>query len=138
MRWTVLSGGAAWLAAAGLLAACAGSMGGSTEQRVAMAPISFNEIAGWGDDKHGEALVAFRRSCPKLVTSPDTKIATDGGTKTITAAAWKQICDAASMVKDGDHRAARAFFEGHFRPLQVQASSTFYGYFEPDSRGTKA
>ena len=50
-----------------------------------MAPISFNEIAGWADDKHGEALVAFRRSCPKLMTGPDTKIATDGGAKTITA-----------------------------------------------------
>ena len=60
-------------------------MGGSTEQRVAMAPISFNEIAGWTDDKHGEALAAFRRSCPKLTRGPDTKIATDGGSKTITA-----------------------------------------------------
>jgi membrane-bound lytic murein transglycosylase A len=46
MRWTVLSGGAAWVAAAGLLAACAGVVGGPTEQRVAMAPISFNDIAG--------------------------------------------------------------------------------------------
>ena len=49
-----------------------------------MAPISFNEIAGWADDKQGEALAAFRRSCPKLIAGPDTKIATDGGTKTIT------------------------------------------------------
>ena len=62
MRWTVLSGGAAWLAAAGLLAACAGVAGGPTEQRVAMAPISFNEIAGWGEDKQSEALAAFRRA----------------------------------------------------------------------------
>src|SRR5882757_1484089 len=138
MRWTVLSGGAAWLAAAGVLAACAGSMGGSTEQRVAMAPTSFNEIAGWADDKHGEALVAFRRSCPKLVASPDTKIATDGGTKTITAAEWKQICDAAGTVKVGDDRAARAFFEGNFRPLLVQAPGRFTGYFEPEMRGSKA
>ena len=102
MRWTVLSGGMAWLAAAGLVAACSGSMGGSGEPRVAMAPTSFNEIAGWADDKHGEALVAFRRSCPKLVAGPDTKIATDGGSKTITAAEWKQICDAAGAVKVGD------------------------------------
>ena len=76
MRWTVLSGVAAWLAAAGLLAACADGTGPANEQRVAMAPISFNEIAGWADDKHAEALVSFRRSCPKLTTGPDTKIAT--------------------------------------------------------------
>ena len=138
MRWTVLSGGAAWLAAAGLLAACAGSTGGSTEQRVAMAPISFNEIAGWGEDKHGETLAAFRRSCPKLVAGPDTKIATDGGTKTITGAEWKRICDSAGTVKAGDDRAARGFFEENFRPLVVQAPGKFTGYFEPEMRGSRA
>jgi len=138
MRWTVLSGGAAWLAAAGLLAACAGSVGGSTEQRVAMAPISFNEIAGWAEDKHGEALVAFRRSCPKLTSGPDTRIATDGGAKTITAAEWKRICDSAGAVKAGDDRAARTFFEENFRPLVVQAPGKFTGYFEPEMRGSRA
>ena len=137
MRWTVLSGGAAWVAAAGLLAACAGGMGGPTEQRVAMAPISFNEIAGWGEDKQSEALAAFRRSCPKLVAGPDTKIATDGGTKTITPAEWKQICDSAGAVKAGDDRAARTFFEENFRPLVVQAPGKFTGYFEPEMRGSR-
>ncbi len=138
MRWTVLSGGAAWLAAAGLLAACAGSSGGPTEQRVAMTPISFNEIAGWGEDKHGEALSAFRRSCSKLTAGPDTKIATDGGTKTITAAEWKRICESASAVKAGDERGARAFFEENFRPLVVKAPGKFTGYFEPEMRGSRA
>ncbi|MBV8391575.1 MAG: hypothetical protein JOY81_00185, partial [Alphaproteobacteria bacterium] len=91
MRWTVLSGGAALLAVAGLLSACAAT-GGSSVPRVSMAPISFNEIAGWSDDNQAEALASFRRSCPKLVSSPDTKIVTDGGEKTIAAAEWKQIC----------------------------------------------
>ena len=97
----VLSGVAAWLAAAGLLAACADGTSPANEQRVAMAPISFNEIAGWADDKHAEALVSFRRSCPKLTAGPDTKIATDGGFKTITPAEWKKICDSAAAVKAG-------------------------------------
>jgi len=135
MRWTVLSGGAACLAVAGLLAACA--IGGSRERRVAMAPISFNEIGGWGDDKQGEALVAFRRSCPKLSTGPETKIATDGGTKIVTSAEWARICDQATSVNAADDRAARSFFEENFRPLVVQASGKFTGYFEPDMRGSR-
>ena len=110
MRWTVLSGVAAWLAAAGLLVACADGTGPQNEQRVAMAPISFNEISGWADDKHAEALASFRRSCPKLTAGPDTKIVTDGGEKTIAPAEWKTICDAASGVGDKDTRAARSFF----------------------------
>src|SRR5262245_6522167 len=138
MRWTVLAGGAAGLAAAGLLAACAGGLGGSSEKRVAMAPISFNEIAGWNEDKQGEALAAFRRSCPKLTAGPDTRIATDGGTKTVTPAEWKQICDAAAAVNAADDRAARAFFEENFRPLLVQAPGRFTGYFEPEMRGSRA
>lgn len=137
MRWTVLSGGAAWAAVAGLLAACAGGLGGSMEKRVAMAPISFSEIVGWGDDKQSEALTAFRRSCPKLTSGPETKIATDGGSKTITPAEWKQICDAAGAVKAGDDRGARLFFEENFRPLLVQAPGKFTGYFEPEMRGSR-
>jgi membrane-bound lytic murein transglycosylase A len=138
MRWTVLSGVAAWFAAAGLLVACADGTRPQNEPRVAMAPISFNEIAGWSDDKHAEALVSFRRSCPKLAAGPDTKIATDGGFKTITAAEWKQICDSAALVKGNDDRAARTFFEENFRPLTVQVAGRFTGYFEPEMRGSKA
>lgn len=138
MRWAVLSGGAVWLAVAGLLSACAGDGTVTPEKRVALAPISFNEVAGWGDEKHAEALAAFRRSCPKLATGPETKIATDGGERTITAAEWKRICDAGAAIKAGDNRAARAFFEGNFRPLVIQAPGKFTGYFEPDMRGSKA
>jgi membrane-bound lytic murein transglycosylase A len=138
MRWTVLSGGAALaVVAAGLLSACAGTGGGATN-RVAMSPISFNEIAGWSDDRQSEALAAFRRSCPKLETTPETRIVTDGGGKTITAAEWHQICAAAAAVKTGDDHAARGFFEGNFRPQVVQTPGHFTGYFEPELRGSRA
>jgi len=136
MRWSVLSGGAALLAA-GLLAACA-SNGGAAENRVGMVPTSFNEIAGWTEDKQDEALGAFRHSCPKLIAAPESKIVTDGGLKTIAPAEWKQICDSAAAVKDGDSRAARRFFEENFRPLVVHAPGKFTGYFEPELRGSRA
>src|SRR3989442_1312268 len=101
MRWSVLSGGAALLVAAGLLSACAGTGPSAPEKRVGMAPISFNEIAGWADEKHAEALATFRRSCPKLTTGSDAKIVTDGGEKTITPAEWMRVCDAGAAVKAG-------------------------------------
>ncbi|HEY2874253.1 MAG TPA: MltA domain-containing protein, partial [Reyranella sp.] len=137
MRWSLLAGGVL-LAAAGLLSACAGTGGSATENKVHMAPISFNEIPGWVDDRQGEALVAFKRSCPKLIASPDIKIATDGGERIVTAAEWKTICDAASGIKDSDTRGARRFFEENFRPLIVQAPGKFTGYFEPELRGSRA
>ncbi len=103
-----------------------------------MEPISFNEISGWADDRHADALAAFRRSCPKLVAGADTRISTDGGAKTVTSAEWKGICAAAGVVKDGDNRAAKAFFEANFRPLVVKAPASFTGYFEPELRGSRA
>src|SRR5881392_1548914 len=130
MRWSALAGGAALLAAAGLLSACAGTSGSAADHKVRMAPISFNEIPGWTDDRQGEALVAFRRSCPKLTAGAEAKI--------ITPAEWKTICDAAVGIKDSDTRAARRFFEENFRPLVVQAPGRFTGYFEPEMRGSRA
>jgi membrane-bound lytic murein transglycosylase A len=137
MRWSVLAGGVL-LAAAGLLSACAGTGSSAVENKVHMAPISFNEIPGWADDRQGEALGAFKRSCPKLTSSADSKIITDGGEKVITATEWKTICDAASGIKDSDTRGARHFFEENFRPLIVQAPGKFTGYFEPELRGSRA
>lgn len=138
MRWTDLSGGVALFAAAGLLSACAGGMGEGAGNRVAMTPVSFNEIAGWSTDKQADALAAFRRSCPRLEAQGDSKIATDGGQKTITAGEWKQICDAATAVKTGDDQGARQFFEDNFRPFVIQAQGHFTGYFEPELRGSRA
>jgi len=138
MRWSFLSGGAAVLVAAGILSACAGSSGTAVESKARMAPISYNEIPGWADDRQGEALVAFKRSCPKLVTGAEARIVTDGGEKTVTAAEWKAICDVAGGVKDTDTRAARRFFEENFRPFVVQSPGSFTGYFEPELRGSRA
>jgi membrane-bound lytic murein transglycosylase A len=137
MRWSVLAGGVL-LVVAGFLSACAGTSGGAADNKVRMAPISFNEIQGWNEDRQGEALVAFRRSCPRLTSGPETKIVTDGGEKTVTAAEWKKICDSASGIKDNDSPAARRFFEENFRPLVVQAPGRFTGYFEPEMRGSRA
>jgi membrane-bound lytic murein transglycosylase A len=137
MRWSILAGGVL-LAAAGLLSACAGTRGSAADNKVRMAPISFNEIPGWTEDRQGEALGAFRRSCPRLTAGSDTRIVTDGGEKTVTAAEWQRICNAANGIKDSDTAGARRFFEENFRPLIVQAPGKFTGYFEPELRGSRA
>lgn len=137
MRRSLLAGGMALLAMASLLSACASTPGSAPEKHLSMEPTSYNEIAGWADDRHAEALAAFRRSCPRLSAGPDVRIATDGGEKTITAGEWKRICVTAGAVKAGDSRGARRFFETNFRPLIVEVRGKFTGYFEPEMRGSK-
>ena len=138
MRGLFSSGGIALLAAAGLLAGCATSTPTDPVINVAMEPTSFSAIPGWADDRHADALAAFRRSCPKLVSGGDTRISTDGGAKMVTAAEWKRICDSASAVKEGDNPGARRFFEENFRPLVFKVPGNFTGYFEPELRGSRA
>ena len=138
MRGLLSSGGIALLAAAGLLAGCATSTPSDPAANVAMEPTSFNAIAGWADDRHADALIAFRRSCPKLVAGADTRISTDGGVKTVTQAEWKRICDSANALKEGDNPGAKRFFEDNFRPLIVKVPGNFTGYFEPELRGSRA
>ncbi len=138
MRGLLPFGGAALIAVAGLLSACASSTTKDPANNVAMEPTSFAEIPGWSDDRHSEALAAFKRSCPKLSAGADTRMSTDGGAKTITATEWRTICDAANAVKDGDGRGARTFFESNFRPLIVKVPGNFTGYFEPELRGSRA
>jgi len=138
MRWSFLSARGVLLIAAGLLSACASGGEHAVESKVRMTPISFHEIPGWAEDRQGEALVAFKRSCPKLIRGAETKIVTDGGEKTVTAAEWTSICNAANGMKGTDSHEARRFFEQNFRPLVVQAPGKFTGYFEPELRGSRA
>ena len=134
MRSNASVGGVVALAVGLLLSACASETAAPPQQRVSMAPISYNEIPGWASERHVEAVAAFRKSCPKLTAGPDTRIATDGGEKTITPAEWARICEQAAAVKANDSRGAREFFEQNFRPLVVQAPGKFTGYFEPELR----
>jgi membrane-bound lytic murein transglycosylase A len=138
MRGLLPFGGAALLAAASLLSACATGTTSDPASNVAMEPTSFKDIPGWADDRQADALAAFRRSCPKLVAGSDTRISTDGGVKVVAVAEWKTICDSAGAVKEGDNIGAKHFFEENFRPLVVKVPGNFTGYFEPELRGSRA
>ena len=55
---------------------------------------------------------------------------------------WRSPCAAAGAVAEGDHGAARAFFERWFKPYRVGAGGDrghglFTGYFEPDLQGAR-
>ena len=70
MRWKVLSGGAALLVVAGLLSACTSGGGLAGSNKAAMAPIAFNEIPGWSNDKLAEALATFPVPAPGSMPRP--------------------------------------------------------------------
>jgi len=77
--------------------------------------IDFDNLKGWKDDSHAEALSVFLETCGDL-DDPH----------------WTALCALAAETKD-----ARAFFELFFRPVLIRdgADMLFTGYYEPELRG---
>lgn len=99
---------------------------------------AFDELPGWGADRHGDALQAYLRSCDKLLRRQSG--AALGGVIPGTAGAWRGACEAAGARDIRDHQAARYFFEDWFRPYAVlnngREAGLFTGYFEPELQGS--
>lgn len=84
--------------------------------------IDYTELPGWFEDRHEEALVAFRRSCPKL------------------GFVWRQPCQALAAVPKGDRKEARQFFERYFNPHLVtnfDGHGFLTAYYEPILDGSR-
>ena len=99
--------------------------------------LPFSALPGWADDRHDEALSAWRRSCARLAKRPPGVSLGAGGIAG-TVGDWQAVCQAAARVRPG---AARAFFETRFKPYLATASGhpdgLFTGYFEAELRGSR-
>ena len=74
------------------------------------------------------ALLAFRESCPRLLTRPDNSGLTQPQD-------WQAACAAAAHWSSGN---AAAFFTGQFEAVTVGTGATYVtGYFEPQIAGVR-
>lgn len=88
---------------------------GLEDTRITLVP--FEELDGWNDDNHQDALRVFLDTCRDL-DDPQ----------------WRPICALAQTQDDG-----KAFFELFFRPLLIEDGNTplFTAYFEPELKGSR-
>lgn len=79
--------------------------------------LSFEDLDGWAQDDHGEALDVFRSTCMDF-----------------DEADWTTLCELAAEAGD-----PRAFFELFFTPVLIEdgAEPLFTGYFEPELRAAR-
>lgn len=117
------------------LAACAPEPSG--ELRFTAVP--YDQLPGWTQGRHAEALGALSKSCAALVGKP--RAAPVGmGPAARPAADWAAACVRLRAVPAGNHDAARAYFERWFVPHRVaegdKTDGLFTGYFEPLLRGS--
>ena len=108
--------------------------------RLDLAPVGFDALPGWRDDRQSAALAAFRRSCTRFDLKADDQPVGPGGLGGLVAD-WRPPCLAAAAVTDGDEAAARAFFEERFAPFRASdgraTEGLFTGYYEPLLSGAR-
>ena len=97
-------------------------------------PVAYDELAGWREDDHRAAFLAFRRGAAILASDPP-KTRTLGVDSGALAA---RLGKAAAMPADIARADARAFFEAEFEPFVVPATGGgfFTGYYEPIVAGS--
>ncbi len=113
---------------------------GAPRTTMALSPVDFERLPGWGQDKAADALAPFVAGCAKMgdTLGGDGEAAAKGGK----AESWRTACAAASLVPAGDEPRARAFFETNFQPYAITANGNdgglFTGYYEPEVRGSRS
>ncbi len=102
------------------------------------APLTFDQLDGWTQENHAEALAVFVSSCPVLANKPRSR--TSGSSIVIPQKVWQSICAEAQGIMPGDAGAAQAFFERRFQPYRVlnngKDKGLFTGYYEPTLYGS--
>jgi membrane-bound lytic murein transglycosylase A len=111
--------------------------------RFSLAPVGFDQLSGWRDDRQSAAVPAFLKSCARFLTRAETApldrfaISADFGR----IGDWQALCHAAEALPVADDAAARRFFETGFVPLAVSdygmAKGLFTGYFEIELNGSR-
>lgn len=116
--------------------------GDDIQPQVDFVPVAYEKLEGWRSDNPLAAVLAFRRSCEKLLRRPgQSQIGKHGVYGT--ADDWRLACGAAEKLdKTASADDARRFFEAWFQPYAVasdeEAEGLFTGYYEPLLRGSKS
>lgn len=114
---TSLARRAAGLASAFALASAALASPALAE-RLVLKKAEFSELPGWQEDRQGEALAAFSRSCGRILLNPaDKKFHGSGiGGK---YGDWHKACAALQGLDASDHGQVRDYFTAWFKPWRM-------------------
>lgn len=117
------------------LAACSTTKLDTETAPLVLKPSSFADLPGWESDNHEQALVAFSRSCDRILKKdPNQSFGPDGIGGLY--GDWQAACKNLPVTN------ANRFFETYFRPYQATAADKnkdglFTGYYEPALNGSR-
>jgi len=111
-----------------------------SHDELTLTKVKYADLPGWQDDKLAEAVPAFLASCAKLSELKDgDPVGVDGHGGT--AKQWRAACAAATKLKAGDDKAARAFFESEFVAYEAAGKKgpigKLTGYYVQEIRASR-
>lgn len=116
--------------------------GDDFQPQVDFTPIAYEKLDGWQSDNPLASVIAFGRSCDKLLRRPGQSMISAYDVYGTTDD-WRLACDAALAFDEASTADdARRFFEAWFQPFAVtteeETEGLFTGYYEPLLRGSKS
>ncbi len=106
-----------------------------------LSPARFTDLDGWQSDNMQPALVAFQRSCERMLRRADDKnIGPDPRMGTV--AMWRPACETALEIDATTIRSEdlRTYFQTYFAPYHAGNNNDpvglFTGYYEPELHGS--
>ena len=96
-------------------------------------PMTFEQLPGWLDDNHAQALEVFTSSCDLMAQKTPSR--SSGSGIKVPKDVWQSLCSDAQSVPPGNSVAARLFFERRFVPYRITNNGhdkgLCTGYYEP-------
>jgi membrane-bound lytic murein transglycosylase A len=108
--------------------------------QLTLEPVGFADLPAWNADRQSAALAAFLLSCRRILALPPEAPMSPGGIAG-RARDWQGLCRGAAARPLAEESAARAFFEGAFRPYRLGDTAGsrgfFTGYYMPRVAGSR-
>jgi len=128
-------------------AALYGAYSSAHKGEVRIETLSFDALAGWGEDDPTPAFAAFLRSCDQVNKAPPENLMG----RSIRPAAvqtlyghvsdWQEVCAVAALVDGARAPSVRSYFESFFIPVridtQAERDGLLTGYYEPQLHGSR-
>lgn len=100
---------------------------------------SFAKLPGWSGANYSQALLAFQKSCHKILTKKPEALLSKRAPYGGRARDWQSVCLGALGLKSASPTEARDFFEASFAPVLItsEKGSKLTGYYEPEIAARK-
>lgn len=106
-----------------------------------LAPVSYQDLPGWKEDKVTKALPAIKRTCSALLKKDPNSPMVTRGDKQGVVSDWHPFCQQILDTPPQSDAALRQVIQRHLKPYQASCSGAsnglFTGYDEPELRGSR-